>query len=61
MAKKATNKKKAYIVDYVKKKCKQITLMLNLENDKDIIEWMEKQENKNAYLKELIRKDMKAQ
>jgi len=60
MAKKATNKTKAYIVEYVKSNCKKITLMLNKEYDKDIIEWMEKQENKNAYLKELIRKDMKA-
>ncbi len=58
MRKKATNKQKAYIVDYVKTKCKQITLMLNQENDKDIIDYLETIGNKNAYLKDLIRKDM---
>lgn len=57
--KKATNKQKAYIVEYMKNNCKRISLQLNIENDKDIIEWMNHQENKNAYLKQLIRDDMK--
>lgn len=57
--KKATNKQKAYIVDYVKSKCKQVTLMLNQENDADIIEYLNTLPNKSGYLKQLIRDDMK--
>ena len=34
-------------------------LCLHIENDKDIIEWLEQQPNKQQYLRELIRKDIK--
>lgn len=42
-----------------KKNNKTFTLKLSRNLDKDMIEWLESQENRNAYLKALIRKDMK--
>lgn len=50
--------KKTYDVNYIKTNCKQIVLMLNKNNDKDIIDFLSALSNKNGYLKELIRKDM---
>ena len=50
-----------YDQQYAKDKLKQIKFTLNKETDADILEWIEKQENKQGYLKELIRKDMEAQ
>jgi len=38
---------------------KQFHLKLNLKTDKDIIEWLEKQEAIQSYIKRLIREDMK--
>ena len=60
MPTKTSTRQKLYAIEYVKTKCKKITLMLGKETDKDIIEWLDKQGNKNAYLKDLIRKDMNA-
>lgn len=37
---------------------KSFNLTLNIDLDKDIIEHLQKQENKQAYLKSLIRKDI---
>lgn len=56
----AYDKEKKYEYDqkYIKEKTKQIGLMLNRELDADIIEWLEKQPNKQGYLKALIRKDI---
>ena len=56
--KKLTNRQKAYMVDYQKTHLKKIKLQLNIEHDADILEWLESQPNKNAYLKTLIRQDM---
>lgn len=56
--KKLTIKQKAYMIEYAKNNCKQVKLQLNKEYDKDIIEWLDQQPNKNAYLKQLIRNDM---
>ena len=42
-----------------KKNIKRTTFDLNLETEKDVIDWLDKQANKRAYLIELIRKDMK--
>lgn len=55
---KAYKNKLKYETEYTKTKCRQITLMLNRINDADIIEYLDTLENKNGYLKELIRKDM---
>ena len=37
---------------------KKIMLKLNLKTDADILEQLEKVENKQGYIKDLIRKDM---
>lgn len=37
---------------------KIITLRLNNKTDADVIEWLEKQDNKAGYIKRLIREDM---
>lgn len=56
--KKATNKQKAYIQDYNAKNYRRIPFNLHKTIDAEILEYLEKQPNKNAYLKELIRQDM---
>ena len=38
---------------------KQIKLKLNLGTDSDIIHWLEQQDNKQGYIKMLIRADMR--
>lgn len=45
-------------VKYNKTHVKQIKLNLNLRTDQDIINHLEALENKQGYIKELIRKDM---
>lgn len=57
--KKATIKQKAYIMDYQKENVKQIKFTLSKIHDQDIIEYLDGIQNKNGYLKELIRQDMK--
>lgn len=57
--KKATIKQKAYIMDYQKENVKQIKFTLSKIHDLDIIEYLDGIQNKNGYLKELIRQDMK--
>ena len=39
----------------------QYILRLNKNNEKDVLEWLNKQPNKRQYLIELIRKDMKGE
>ena len=56
--KKATIKQKAYIMDYQKENVKQIKFTLNKIHDLDIIEHFDGIQNKNGYLKDLIRADM---
>lgn len=51
-------KKREYDLQYAREKLKQVKLVLNKEKDADLIVWLEKQENKQGYIKELIRKDM---
>lgn len=36
-----------------------VTMKLNKKTDADILEWLGRQESRQAYLKELIRKDIK--
>lgn len=57
--KKATIKQKAYIMDYQKENVKQIKFTLNKIHDLDIIDYLDTIPNKNGYLKDLIRQDMK--
>lgn len=55
---KTAEKKYAYDRQYAKEKMQQIKLTLNKGTDADLLEWLEKQPNKQGYLKELIRRDM---
>lgn len=48
-----------YIADFNKKNYKHYHIKVNLK-DKDVIEHLEKQNNKNGYIVDLIKKDMKA-
>lgn len=56
--KKATNRQKAYIQEYNAENYRRISFKLHKTIDAEILEHLEKQPNKNAYLKELIRQDM---
>jgi len=47
-----------YIDEWKKKNVKFIKFYINREKEKDILEHLEKQQNKRAYLIDLIRKDM---
>ena len=42
-----------------KKNAKYVTLKLNNNTDKDILEYLDTLDNKNGYLKNLIRQDIK--
>lgn len=58
--KEETKKKKSiYDLNYKKKNIKRINLDLNFNTDLDIINYLQTKENKNAYLKALIRQEMK--
>lgn len=48
-----------YDREYDRLNRKQIKFVLNKNTDQDVIEQLEKQENKSGYLKELIRQDIK--
>lgn len=50
---------KRAVAKYDSTHTKQIKLKLNLETDKDIIEALDQVDNKQGYIKELIRKDIK--
>lgn len=43
---------------YNAKNLKRFNIALNYKTDADIIEHLEKQKNKNSYIKELIKSDM---
>lgn len=47
-------------VKYYANTCQTISLVLNKKTDADIIDFLSKKENKRGYIKELIRKDMRA-
>ena len=51
--------KKLYDLKYQKLNLKQYKFFCHKEKDKDIIDHLEKQGNKQGYLKELIRADIK--
>jgi len=50
--------KKDYDLTYLKTQCRRIIVLLNKSKDADIIEHLQSKESMNAYLKDLIRKDM---
>ena len=50
--KRATNK-------FIKEKTRRFTLQCHKEHDKEIIEFLEAQPNFNAYIKDLIRRELR--
>ena len=46
---------------YKKKSIKQVKLDLNINTDQDIIEWLEKQTNKQGTIKKLMRREIEAE
>lgn len=50
--------KKKYDLAYQKANVKSMAFVLNRNTDQDIIEFLATKENRNAYLKALIRADM---
>lgn len=47
-----------YTRDYEKENVKQVKFKLNKKTESDIIEYLESKENKQGYIKQLIRDDM---
>lgn len=46
------------VIKYVRKNYKRYDFKVHNEKDADIVAFMETKENKQAYIRELIRKDM---
>lgn len=51
-------KKQAYDQQYEKTNLRQIKLNINRKTEPELLEWIEKQENIQGYIKNLIREDM---
>lgn len=51
--------KKEYDINYAKMNCKRIYLMLNVEKDKDILEYLESHKPVQSEIKRLIREKIK--
>ena len=43
---------------YQIEQCRNVTMQLNKKYDEDILVWLDSQENKQGYIKALIRADM---
>jgi len=56
-----TEKQKKYDQDWKAKNTTRVTVRLNNNTDEDIIEFLSTLDNKQGYIKELIREDMKRQ
>ena len=57
--KKTTIRQKAYAMNYMKNHTKRYKIQLNTDHDSEVIAFLDSLENKNGYLKDLIRQDMK--
>lgn len=49
---------KDYFLRYQEKTIKQVSLKLNRNTEKELIEWIEKKKNVQGYIKDLITEDM---
>ena len=58
MKEEAKKKKSAYDTNYIKNNCVGFTINFNKVHDADIIEQLNKQENKRQYIRQLIRSDI---
>ena len=47
-----------YLNNYEKENLRQIRLKINRKTEPELLEWIEKQENIQGYIKQLIREDM---
>ena len=47
-----------YLANYEKENLRQIRLKINRKTEPELLAWIEKQDNIQGYIKELIRKDM---
>ena len=47
-----------YLDNYEKENLRQIRLKINRKTDPEMLEWIEKHENIQGYIKQLIRRDM---
>ena len=52
------NKRSKAVWEYNKENTVQVALRLNKNTDEDIIKWLNNQENKQGYIKYLIREDI---
>lgn len=59
MTVKTSEAQKKAVRKYDAQNTKQLHFKLNIKTDADILDWLEKQENVQGYIKQLIRKDMK--
>ena len=50
-----------YVSGYIKENIRQFPFKLNKQYDQEMIEFLEKQENRNEYIRRLIEEDMKKQ
>lgn len=50
--------KKAYDENYQKQNIRQIRLSMNRKTEPEILEWLEKKENIQGYIKKIIKEDM---
>ena len=50
-----------YLNQYEKENIRQIRLKINRKTEPELLEWIEKQENIQGYIKQLIREDMENQ
>lgn len=48
-----------YRTKWVKDNCKQISIKFNKKADKDILDFLAKQENRTDFFRKIIRKEMK--
>lgn len=55
----AKNQASQRAIEHDKLHAKRIYLKLNKDNDADILDWLEQQPNKQGYIKELIRENIK--
>lgn len=54
------NKQSQASIKYDKNNTKRIFIKLNINSDKDILEYLETKSNKQGYIKDLIRNEIRA-
>ena len=52
------NRKQEYNVQYTRQYQRQFMIKVNRKLEPDLVEWLESQENVQAYIKKLVREDI---